>query len=146
MSKPDVRGFGYTDEEWDAAIEAGYRILQAVAARQAMIDYTDFCTEVRAACDVEFVPGEFALPHLLGAISSRSLADHDVAITSLVVYRSGNRKGDPGPGLFALAKEKGLLPSDATDRQKDAFVIEHVKRAYELWTASRRRPGERFRR
>lgn len=145
MSRPDVRGFGYTDDEWEVAIDTGYRILQGVAARQSMIDYTDLCSDIRTACGVEFVPGEFALPHLLGAISSRSLAERTVAITALVVYRSGPNKGDPGPGLYALAKEKGLLPKDATDRQKESFLVDHVKRSYETWQAPRRRPGERFR-
>ena len=93
---------------------------------------------------MEFIPGEFALPYLLGAISARSLNDHDVAITALVVYRSGPHKGSPGPGLFALAVEKGLLTKGATPRQKDAFVSDHVRRSYEIWSTPRRRPGQRF--
>lgn len=122
------------------------RILKDVAGlgqSYGTITYTDLCERIFAITDVRFVPGEFALPELLGDISRVTLETDNCAITALVVYKDSE---DAGKGLYALAIHEGLLPKNPSDDQKDQFRIEHMNRAYELWPRERHVPGARFRR
>jgi hypothetical protein len=138
----DPTRFGYTQNEWDQAVDAGVGILKDVAGAGSTIDYTDFCERIFAITGVRVVPGEYALAHLLGDVSRETLSTHNCAITTLVVYKDST---EAGSGLYTLAIEEGLLPKNPTEVQKDQFRISHMNRAYEIWRRQRHVPGERFR-
>jgi len=145
-ARVDPTRYGYTQAQWDAAVDAGVRILKDVAGlgpRDGTISYTDLCERIFAVTDVRVVPGEFALPELLGDMSRVTLETDDCAITALVVYKDSE---DAGRGLYALAVHEGLLPKNPSDSQKDEFRIDQMNRAYELWPRQRHVPGARFRR
>jgi hypothetical protein len=138
----DGTRFGYTTDAWHQAVQAGVQVLIGVARDQGTISYTDLCNKIYDICGIEVVPGEYALPHVLGDISEETLASDDIAITTLVTYASTT---EAGQGLYALAVQKGPLPRNPTEAQKDAFRIDHMNRARERWPRPpRRRPGERF--
>ena len=110
QAEADPMRYGYTQAQWDAAVDAGVRILKDVAGlgpSYGTISYTDLCERIFAICDVRVVPGEFALPELLGDISRVTLESDNCAITALVVYKDSV---DAGKGLYALAIAEGLLP------------------------------------
>jgi hypothetical protein len=141
MSKIDPTRYGYTQDQWDRAVDAGVRILKDVAGTPDPITYTDLCERIFAISDVRIVPGEFALPHILGDISRETLRSDGCAITALVVYKD---TADAGPGLYGLGIEEGLLPKNPTEIQKDKFRISHTVMAQQIWARQRHRPGERF--
>lgn len=59
--------FGYTSQQWQSAVQAGVEALVDTAARRDQtITYTDLCNRIRAHTGVEIIPGEYALPYLLG--------------------------------------------------------------------------------
>lgn len=141
-NRTDPTRFGYTNEEWDRAVDAGVRILKEVAGSpEGVINYTDLCERIFAVSDVRIVPGEYALPYVLGDISKVTLASDGCAVTALVTYKDSP---EPGGGLYTLAVEEGLLPKHPTERQKDEFRIEHMNKALRLWPRERHRPGERY--
>ncbi len=129
--------FGYSPDEWEAAVAAGYEVLVGAATRQSSIDYTQFCDETFQRCGVRFVPGEYALPHLLGDVSTKSRADDGVLLTVLVVYRSGPHQGEPGPGFFQLARHLGLLAS-TSKAAEDRFYARHMEAVLDKWKVRRR--------
>jgi len=138
----DPTRFGYTPEQWERAVDAGVRVLKEVAGtRDNVISYTDLCERVFAASDVRVVPGEYALPYILGDISRATLESDDCAISALVVYKNST---DAGAGLYDLAVVEGLLPKNPSDDQKDIFRFDHMNKAHDLWARQRHRPGERF--
>jgi hypothetical protein len=141
----DPTRHGYTQAQWDAVVDAGVRILKDVAGlgpSYGTISYTDLCERIFAICDVRVVPGEFALPELLGAMSRVTIASDGCAITALVVYKDSE---DAGKGLYALAIAENLLPKNPSEDEKDRFRTHHMNLAYELWPRRRRVPGARFR-
>jgi hypothetical protein len=145
-TSPDPKRYGYTQAQWDAAVDAGVRILKEVAGRgrsDGTISYTDLCERIFVFTDVRVVPGEFALPELLGDMSRVTLRSDNCAITALVVYKDSE---DAGNGLYALAIQEGLVPKNPSADQKDKFRIDHMNLAYELWPRERHVPGARFRR
>jgi hypothetical protein len=142
---PNPTRYGYTQTQWDAAVDAGVRILKDVAGlgpSYGTISYTDLCDRIFAICDVRVVPGEFALPELLGEMSRVTLGSDNCAITALVVYKDSE---DAGKGLYSLAIVEGLLPKAPTEDEKDRFRTKHMNLAYELWPRQRHVPGARFR-
>ena len=139
--------YGYTQAQWDAAVDAGVRILKDVAGlgpSYGTISYTDLCERIFAICDVRVVPGEFALPELLGDISAgdariRQLRHHG----HLVVYKDSV---DAGKGLYALAIAEGLRSKNPREDEQDRFRTQNMNLAYERWPRQRHVPGARFRR
>jgi hypothetical protein len=141
----DPTRYGYTQGQWDAAVDAGVRILKDVAglgSSYGTISYTDLCERIFAISDVRVVPGEFAMPELLGDISRLTLRSDRCAITALVVYKNSE---DAGKGLYALAITENLLPKNPSEDEKDRFRTDHMNRAYALWPRQRHVSGARFR-
>jgi hypothetical protein len=91
---------------------------------------------------VRTVPGEFALPELLGDTSRVTLRSDDCAVTALVVYKNSE---DAGKGLNALAITENLLPENPSDDEKDRFWTKDMNLAYALWPRQRHAPWARFR-
>jgi hypothetical protein len=140
----DPTRFGYTLEQWERAVDAGVRILKDVAGiRDNLISYTDLCERIYALSDVRVIPGEYALPYVLGDISRVTLESDGCAISALVVYKDST---DAGRGLYALAIQEGFLPKTPSENQEDQFRFKHMNKAYETWPRQRHRPGERFKR
>jgi len=151
LKTPESRGrshqdpirYGYTPEQWELVVDAGVRVLKDTAGiRDDTISYTDLCERIFAITDVRVIPGEFALPHILGDISRETVRTNGCAITALVVYKNSV---DAGQGLYSLAIEEGFLSKNPTEAQKDAFRVEHMNKAYDIWKRERHYPGERYR-
>jgi len=141
----DPTRYGYTQGQWDAAVDAGVRILKDVAGlgpATGVISYTDLCERIFAITDVRVVPREFALPHLLGDMCRETLRSDRCAITALVVYQNS---ADAGPGLYSLAVDEHLLPKKPSEREKERFRSDHMNLAYATWPRQRHVSGARFR-
>jgi hypothetical protein len=90
---------------------------------------------------VEIVLGEFALPHFLGDMSRITLESDGIVITTLVTYKGTT---DAGPGLYQLAEDEGLIPKNPSEAVKDTFRTKQMRLAYDRWTRTRHRAGDRF--
>jgi hypothetical protein len=139
--RSDGTRFGYSQKRWDNAVDSGVKTLIGVARDKGVISYTELCRRIFDDTEVEIVPGEYALPFLLGDISDQALDQYSVALTTLVTYKDST---DAGQGLYALAVEHGLLPKNPTELQKEEFRTQQVNAAYERWQRPKRRPGERY--
>ena len=115
--------FGYTNEQWKQAQEQVREALIQQARHQSTITYSDLCRQVTA---IQISPHDYALPHLLGAVSRQEHAKGRGLITILVVYKNGEY--EPGPGFYKLAEELGY---DCADRLR--FWSDHLKLVYGQW-------------
>ncbi|MEU4193628.1 hypothetical protein AB0E69_17145, partial [Kribbella sp. NPDC026611] len=74
-----------------------------------------------------------AMGYLLFLIVERSFAETGLMLSALVQYLDAN---DAGPGFYALAADKGLLPRKATADQRMEFWLGQVKRLHRLYAPS----------
>jgi hypothetical protein len=130
--------FGRTLEQWQRAVDAGVMILKGVARDRNVITYSAFCYRVYDYTGIEFDPGEFALPHLLGDIFDAGRADGGICLTALVVFQG---KADSGHGFYSLAVKRGLISKDATEQDKLRFHTDQVHAAYRRYGRPQHPPG-----
>ena len=122
--KRDNLDHGYRQEAWEAARAEARDAMVAVAARRALIAYSEVVVEIRS---LGFEPQEDRLAHLLGEIST---AEHEAGrgmLTVVVDHKHGDQM--PGPGFFQLARSLG---HDTNDRE--AFWIGELEKVYGAWS------------
>ena len=133
------RFYGYTEEQWDAMRAQGLAYLEELARDRRDTDYSTFCAEVRRRAGVAPEPHDHALPHLLGAIGTRSYEDRQVIITALIHDKGGN---EPGPGFYELAEQLRALNREQNPwiarELREVFWVRHVGECHEAY--ARKRP------
>jgi hypothetical protein len=138
----DPTRFGYSNDEWVQAVDAGVAIMIGVVRNHTTIEYGQLCDQVFDVTGIQIVPGEYALPHFIGDISRSTLRTDGIAISALITYAGSV---ETGQGLYTLTINEGLLPANPTQDQKDRFRHEHMERSWDQWRRQRPRPGERYR-
>ncbi|MFE9398746.1 hypothetical protein [Streptomyces flavidovirens] len=138
-----MSAYGRDENEWDQLVEAGLRFLVERARMGKVTTYTELNTVLagRTKCrgfDFERADERAAMGHLLGLIVERDQESAGTAaplmISALVHYLSAN---DAGPGFYALAKELGLLPRDASKTAKEVFWISQVNALHRHYGSAR---------
>lgn len=130
--------YGRDDETWDRLTEAGLAYLIECAQRSGTTTYADFNTELEhrtglPGFDFANQADRTALGHLLGLIVDRNHPETGLMISALVTY--GDRTG-PGPGFFALAADRVLLPRRASAEQKDLFWVTQMNRLHAYYSGT----------
>lgn len=122
--------YGRPLEDWALLEDEAYAFLVEKARAGDYTSYTELSDELAIRTglrrfDFADASERAAVGHLLGRIAERDLPSSGLLITAIVIYLHGN---DPGPGFYSLAKEKGLLPANATADQRLTFWVDQVNR------------------
>ena len=115
---------GFSEEKWDAAKAQARQAMVAVAARRALITYSDLVDKIEA-CELEPHGGHLA--HMLGEISTKEDKAGRGMLSVLVVHKSSDKR--PGSGFFELARSLGYDTSD-----REAFWIRELQKVYRTWS------------
>ncbi|WP_392872397.1 hypothetical protein [Streptomyces sp. LN499] len=81
------------------------------------------------AFDFEEAAERAAMGHLLGLIVQRDYPESGLMVSALVNYLGAN---NAGPGFYALAQQRGLLPKSSSATARLEFWIEQVNALHEL--------------
>lgn len=119
---------GFTPDEWERTVGAGFDFLCAVARAAQTASYSQFC----GAIDTRLVePDSPALGAILADIARRSLAEQGVILPAVLVTKDGQ----PGFGFFAFAMEAGQLPKKAKADARFEFWARHLREVHLAWKA-----------
>ncbi|MBO3084117.1 hypothetical protein [Cellulomonas fengjieae] len=124
-----MSSYGRQDSEWVELEEAGRTYLIEVARRGEDTSYTELNRELvertgLPGFDFSSELGRAAMGHLLYLIVSRDYPDSGFMLSALVHYVGGN---EPGPGFYALGKDKGLFHASG---DKLAFWVTQLQGIY----------------
>jgi hypothetical protein len=122
--------YGRSPADWEVLEDEGYAFLVEKARAGTYTNYTELSDELAIRTglrrfDFADASERAAVGHLLGRIAERDLSESGLLVTAIVIYLHGN---DPGSGFYNLAKEKGLLPANASADQRLTFWVDQVKR------------------
>jgi len=123
LHNPEPRYFGYTLDQWKKAKEEMQQILIGRAKAGVTICYSELVAQVRA---IKMEPDSYALPHMLGEISSEEDGAGRGMLTVLVVHKDSDM--EPGRGFFELARQRG---HDISDPLK--FWVAEMNRVCSYW-------------
>ncbi|WBB78670.1 hypothetical protein O7606_21015 [Micromonospora sp. WMMD882] len=134
-----MTGYGRSDDEWDLLTEAGLELLIEQARLGAPTTYTDFDAALRRRTglrgfDFDQESERAAIGRLLGLIVERDYETTGLLISALVRYLNAN---DAGPGFYALAVQRGLLPPKPSALAKEKFWIDQVNALHAYYGSSR---------
>lgn len=111
--------FGFSDQEWERMVEAGYDYLAKRAARGQISDYTSVSGEVARTAGVRVEAWQYAFHWVLGDIATKSYRDKRVLLTAVVTYRNST---EAGVGLFNIAQQLGVIdevpPHNSVERDR----------------------------
>jgi hypothetical protein len=128
------------DDEWDDLIAAGNRFLVERARLGKVTSYTELNTVLHQrtghpAFDFGDQSDRAAMGYLLGRIVDATWdPEKRVMLSALVHYLGEN---DAGPGFYALAADKGLIPRGASRDAKLEFWVGQLKRLHQEYAYSR---------
>lgn len=136
--------YGRDEVAWDELTRAGSAFLIERARLEKVTSYTEMNYVLaqrtgQPTFDFAEDAGRAAMGRLLGRIVDATwLPAEEVMISAIVLYLNQN---DAGPGFYALAADKGLIPRKSGADAKFEFWANQVTRAYEVYGAgaSRRR-------
>ena len=122
--------YGRSPADWEVLEDEGYAFIVEKARAGTYTNYTELSDELAIRTglrrfDFADASERAAVGHLLGRIAERDLPESGLLVTAIVIYLHGN---DPGSGFYNLAKEKGLLPANASADQRLTFWVDQVKR------------------
>ncbi|HEX5494283.1 MAG TPA: hypothetical protein VFX70_06905 [Mycobacteriales bacterium] len=131
-------GYGRDDQTWDRLVDAGLRFLVERAKLRKTTSYTEFNTVVSqrtstAGFDFERADERAAVGHLLGLIVDQNYPTTALMISALVSHLGAN---DAGPGFYALATERRLLPPRASAEAKMEFWVRQVNGLFEYYAGT----------
>jgi hypothetical protein len=120
--------YGRDDQDWDHLVRVGRDFLIERARLRRVTSYTELnATLVRRTgmmgFDFDHPDERAAMGHLLGLIVERDFPTTGLMLSALVHYLDVN---NAGPGFYHLATQLGLLPPNASARQKEQFWIQQV--------------------
>jgi len=121
-----INAFGFTAAEWDKGKAEMRQILQTVAAKRAMIAYSELSNRLRSIC---IAAHSQAMDQMLGEISSEEVAAGRGMLSVIVVHKTGDM--EPGKGFYDLAAELG---GDVSDKVK--FWVSELHRVHNHWANS----------
>jgi hypothetical protein len=132
MSATGGSRFGYSQGQWDLAKDEMRRLLvkKARTTGDELISYSQLVAQVRT---IRFEANDYALPHMLGEISTEEDALGRGMLTVLVVHQSDD--GMPGSGFFDLARQLGR---DVSDRER--LWAQELARVISVWSNPTLRP------
>ena len=91
--------FGLSDEQWDSAkAELRAAILEAAYERR-MTWYSEVATSVTT---ISLDPHSYLMNYLLGAVFEDEHEVEQLALTSIVTHKYGDK--EPGPGFYDMAR------------------------------------------
>ncbi len=132
--------YNRSDDEWDLLTDAGIDHLVERARAREMTTYSDMNAAVSRRTGTE--PFDFgleaeraAMGHLLGRIVDATWDDADRLMISALVHYLG--QNDAGPGFYALAVERGLLPKGARSADRFDFWVGQVSRIHDNYAGPR---------
>lgn len=117
--------YGISQPDWDAAKLEARDVMIAVARRKSLIFYSDLVGKITT---VAFDYHDVRLNGLLEDVSIDEDEQGRGMLSAVVVYKTGEAKGQPGPGFFELAAKLGRRTGD-----KERCWSEEVARVYEHW-------------
>ena len=116
--------YGFSPEEWTAAMEEMRQALIERAKLRGMIPYSELVENIKT---IELQPNSFALAAMLGELSSEEDAVGRGMLSVIVVHKEGDMQ--PGPGFFELAGELGRDTSDIL-----VCWVEELKTVHRVWS------------
>jgi len=124
--------FGRDDLEWDELVDAPAERLRSLARHQQFTTYSALNRELvettgLASSDLGSEVGRHAMGQMLGDVTRRDYPTSKVLLSAFCTHRDGV---DVGLGFYSLAKELGLLPTNAAADAKHVFWITAVQTAY----------------
>lgn len=126
--------FGRSDDEWDAIVEDAVNFLKDQARLRRITSYSELNGALgrhgHEMFDFAQENDRRAVGAVLGDVVARTIDDSGVMLSSIVAYIDRN---DAGPGFYALAVQRGLLPSNATVDDKLAFWTSQVDKVHKLY-------------
>ena len=136
---------GRDPQVWRDFIDAATKSLKRTARLHRDTNYTDLNREIVAATghpgfDFASADERSAMGDLLGDIVEETFDEHEVMLSSLVMYVNENK---PGRGFFTLATQMGLLPKDSTAEERDEFWWDQVRSAQNAYGKKTRKFGDR---
>ena len=130
------------DDEWDELTRAGIEFLIERAQLHKVTSYTELNTVLsrrtgQQPFDFNEAAERAAMGYLLGRIVDATWdAERKLMLSALVHYLDQN---DAGPGFYALAADKGLLPRTASRDVRFEFWINQMNKLFELHAGPGRR-------
>ena len=139
---PDPRDRTYRWEipsaDWDALKETIRDRLTRSARLGHPIAYSNLVSGLAFAG-----PNSHALADMLGEISSECAEAHEPLLSAVAVYISGEKRGEPGPGFYAIAKHLGLLRPDVPEMEALSYWGSEAERCFDFYGRRRDKPGSR---
>ncbi len=116
--------YGFSEQEWSAAVAEMTAILQQRAKLRAMITYGDLANEMQI---VRIGYHDPAMNNMLLDVSMNEHARGCGLLSVIVVHKYGDM--EPGGGFYGLAASLGLYVSDRT-----ACWIRELHRVHDYWS------------
>lgn len=128
--------YGRDADDWERLTEAGLVFLIERARLEKCTSYTELnATLIRRTglrgFDFGRADERAAMGHLLYLIVEQNRPSTGLMVSALVTYLDAN---DAGTGFYALARELGLLPSNASSQTKFEFWVAQVQALYEYYS------------
>lgn len=125
--------YGREESEWEELVTTTREILEEVARRRAMTDYSSLNTELATrtglrSFDFASEADRAAMGRLLGRVVQETLPETGLMLSALVHYLGGN---DAGAGFYGLAVQLGLLPAKPSREAKERFWVSQVSEVHE---------------
>lgn len=115
--------FDIADSDWQRGKDEMRKILCRVAAKRAMIAYSELSSEVRS---IRIEPFGLPMSEMLGEISEEEDAAGRGLLTVIVVHKSGDM--EPGVGFYDLAAKLGR---DTSDRLR--LWVSELHKVHDYW-------------
>lgn len=136
------RYYGRTPQEWEDLVDAATESLKRTAGLGRMTNYTDLNREISARTghrtfDFSLENERSAMGAILGNVVERTYPECHAMLSSVDEYLDRNM---PGRGFYNLAGQMGLIDTDASANEREAFWYDQVNRVQ----AAYKQKGSRY--
>jgi len=115
--------FDIDDLDWQRGKEEMRGLLRRVAAKRAMIAYSELSNEIRS---IRIEPFGLPMSEMLGEVSEEEDAAGRGLLTVIVVHKAGDM--EPGAGFYDLAAKLGR---DTSDKLK--LWVSELHKVHDYW-------------
>jgi hypothetical protein len=119
---------GHPWDEWDQMRDVGLDLIKERAAKGEFVTLTQLWEGAVDKLGKPLGNSHFQLPALLEHIALKGLDETGLLVTAVVTYQDG--EPTPGPGLFALAASKGLIPEADAPKDLKTWTMTENQRAF----------------
>jgi len=123
MANKMANYFDIADSDWQRGKDEMREILRQVAARRAMIVYSELSNEMKS---IQIEPFGLPMSEMLGEIAEEEDAAGRGLLTVIVVHKSGDM--EPGIGFYDLAAKRGRDTSD-----KLRLWVTELHKVHDYW-------------